>query len=97
MKNAKIGLIIAIISLIGSILGFFRDSYLASIFGANIDLDAYFISFSVTNLLVLLLWNGISSSMLPTLIDAQTVEGKAGKDKIFSTLRSNLLVDSVVL
>jgi putative peptidoglycan lipid II flippase len=97
MKKINIGLIIAIISLVGSALGFIRDAYIGSIFGASTNLDAYFISFSVTNLLTLLIWNGVSSSMLPLLVQSDIDKGKIEKDTFFRNSLGNLLIISMLL
>ncbi len=61
---------VSIMTLISRILGFIRDVLIASIFGASIFTDAFFVSFKIPNLLRRIFSDGaLSQAFVPVLID----------------------------
>ena len=66
----KATLIIAIFIVFSRILGLIRDRLLASTFGATIELDIYFASFKIPDLIYsIVLAGGVLVSLLPLFSD----------------------------
>ena len=65
----KATLIIAIFIVFSRILGLIRDRLLASTFGATIELDIYFASFKIPDLIYSIVRGGVLVSLLPLFSD----------------------------
>ncbi|QIQ41918.1 MAG: murein biosynthesis integral membrane protein MurJ [Buchnera aphidicola (Microlophium carnosum)] len=70
MNLLKSLLSVSLITLISRILGFIRDILIASIFGASILTDAFFVSFKIPNLLRRIFSDGVfSQAFIPVLME----------------------------
>ncbi len=88
----KSALIIALATIVGSILGILKNTVLASKFGASRDLDIYFAAFRVPDFLYsLLVFSSLSSSFMP--IFAKVI--KNGKNDAWSLVSGIFSVFSV--
>ncbi|QCI21054.1 murein biosynthesis integral membrane protein MurJ [Buchnera aphidicola (Hyperomyzus lactucae)] len=70
MKLLKSLISVSFMTLISRILGFIRDILIASIFGASMFTDAFFISFKIPNLLRRIFFDGaFSQAFIPILME----------------------------
>lgn len=82
MKNSKklVGgaIYIVIFSLIGKVLGFLRESFIAARFGATLELDAFSLSQSAIAMIASIITAAIATTFIPML---QKVESELGEEK----------------
>ena len=78
-KIAKSTLAIIIFSLLGRILGFFREILSAAIFGATHEMDAFIASQSITSIISVLLTASIAAAFIPSLQKAERELGNERK------------------
>lgn len=70
MKLLKSLILVSFMTLISRILGFIRDILIASIFGASMFTDAFFVSFKIPNLLRRIFSDGaFSQAFIPVLME----------------------------
>ena len=71
--------ILAIFTLISKILGFFREVFIASRFGAGVESDAFFIAQTATTIISSIFIGSIRTTMIPVLSTIEAREGKKAK------------------
>lgn len=76
---AKSAIIMIIFSLGSKLLGFIREIFIASKFGAGIETDTYLIALTATGLFASLIGTAINTTMIPVLSEIESKEGKGGK------------------
>lgn len=90
----KATIVIVISVIFSKILGLIRDRLLASTFGANIELDIYFASFKVPDLIYgVVLAGGVLVSLLPLFSDYY----KRNKEEAWKLINSIINVFSIIL
>ncbi|AEO08681.1 virulence factor MviN-like protein [Buchnera aphidicola str. Ak (Acyrthosiphon kondoi)] len=68
---------VSLMTFISRVLGFIRDVLIASIFGASMFTDAFFVSFKIPNLLRRIFADGVFSQVfIPILVDYKTKKNK---------------------
>lgn len=96
MKNSNklVGstILIIIFSLIGKILGFLRESFIAAKFGANMQVDAFLLSQSAIALIASIITAAIATTFIPVL---QKVERDLGEEKK-QDFTNNMIAISIV-
>lgn len=91
-KTAKSALMIMILTLGSKLLGFLRETLIATKFGSGIETDTFFVALTATGLVTTLIMNSISTTFVPILSE---VEGKKGKDgKLY---HANNMMNSITL
>ncbi|OGY40421.1 MAG: murein biosynthesis integral membrane protein MurJ [Candidatus Brennerbacteria bacterium RIFOXYC1_FULL_41_11] len=79
----KGALTVALVTIVGSLLGVLKNTLLASKFGASRDLDIYFAAFRIPDFLYgLLVFSSLSSSFMPVFAKAI----KNGKEDVWSLI-----------
>ncbi|MCP3028080.1 murein biosynthesis integral membrane protein MurJ [Halobacillus sp. A5] len=68
MKWIKLFGIITILSAIGKLLGFFREAFIASLFGASETADVFFVAYLIPTILFTALGTGIQAGIIPLYI-----------------------------
>lgn len=91
-KLARSTLAIVFFSLIGKILGFFREALQASRFGAGIEMDAFTGSQAATAMISALIVTAISTTFIPGL---QKVESELGEDHKLKYTNNMLSIVSI--
>ena len=96
MKNSNklVGstILIIVFSLIGKVLGFLRESFIAARFGANMEVDAFLLSQSAIALIASIITAAIATTFIPVL---QKVERDLGEEKK-QEFTNNMLAISIV-
>ena len=86
----KGALTVALVTIVGSLLGVLKNTLLASKFGASRDLDIYFAAFRIPDFLYgLLVFSSLSSSFMPVF--ANLLEKKPSKKVVSNSISPNLL------
>lgn len=99
-KNKKITKSISILiifSFLSKILGFLRESLIASKLGVGYEADTYIVAIAATTFLATMFSNSISSSIIPISINSEQKYGKKGKYKYFSNIINLTLLFSIIL
>lgn len=89
---AKLVVIIIVLTLVGKLLGFFREILIASKFGSGFESDAFFIAFSATTLIAALFQKAIKTTTIPVLSEVEAQEGEEGKRLHTSNLFNLILL-----
>ncbi|MCU4136898.1 murein biosynthesis integral membrane protein MurJ [Buchnera aphidicola (Sitobion miscanthi)] len=83
---------VSFMTLISRILGFVRDILIASIFGASMFTDAFFISFKIPNLLCRIFSDGaFSQAFIPVLMEYKTNENQKNLQDFISSISSFMI------
>lgn len=93
----KIVLLLVIVTIFNRILGFFRDVYLAQIYGTTFVADAYIIAITVPVLLSTFLSEAIRSSFIPIYSQIKSSEGKKNTSVFTFSLTIILILLSIVI
>ncbi|MDO5037570.1 MAG: murein biosynthesis integral membrane protein MurJ [Tissierellia bacterium] len=83
---ARSTMIIIILSLIGKLMGFGRESLVAAVFGANMEKDAFVAAQSATSTVSQYIVMGISTVFIPGLQSVTNDRGESGKLKYTSNI-----------
>lgn len=97
-KAVKSVWIIIIFGIASKILGFIKETLIASEIGCCFRTDAYFVAFAGATLLAEILGEGISTSMVPVLLKIEAKEGKEKKiDYVNNLLHITILASLILL
>jgi len=78
---------VSLMTLISRILGFVRDILIASIFGASMFTDAFFISFKIPNLLRRIFSDGtFSQAFIPVLMEYKSDKNEKNIKNFLSSI-----------
>ncbi|NLM97546.1 MAG: murein biosynthesis integral membrane protein MurJ [Halanaerobiaceae bacterium] len=80
-KTARSALMIMIFTLGSKLLGFIRETLIASKFGSGMLTDAFFIAVSATTLVGSFILSSISTTFIPVISEVEAREGRGGKIK----------------
>src|SRR3954467_555540 len=97
MKNnivKAVGLV-TIVTVIGKLLGFGRESVIAAFFGASAQSDVYFVAAVIPTLLFAAISMAITTGLVPIYIEERNKD-KAEASRMMSALSTFLLVLSVI-
>lgn len=94
MESAKIIIIFGIFS---KFLIFFKEALIASKIGCCFRTDSYFIAFAGINILAETIGEGITTSMIPTLMKIETKEGKDKKIDYINNILNMIILFSLML
>src|SRR5947207_5082384 len=84
-------------TLISRILGYLRDSLVASYFGGGAQTDAFYAAFKIPNLLRRFLGEGsLTAAFVPVFTDTLHKKGKEDANDLLNSLMSSLVVISAV-
>lgn len=94
----RVTIILMVFLLTGKLLGLFRDSYIASVFGSTATTDVFFLVNSAITLLAGLISQAINTCAIPILSEAEKKGGKEAKLKyINNLLHSIAFVSSLIV
>lgn len=96
-RVAKSTLIIITFGLVSRLLSFIKEILIASKIGCCFETDAYFIAFIAATLLMEIIGEGISTSMVPVLLKIEAREGKEKKVDYINNLLHLVILFSIVL
>ena len=68
VKTGKIALAIIMVTLASKLLGFLRESIIASNFGASHETDAYVIAVTIYSIVSVVFWESINNAFVPPYI-----------------------------
>lgn len=89
---------IIIFGIVSKILGFIKETLIASEIDCCFKTDAYFVAFAGATLLAEILGEGISTSMVPILLKIEAKEGKGKKiDYVNNLLHITILASLILL
>ncbi len=75
------------LTLVSRLLGYVRDAFIAYLFGAGLQADAFFVAFRVSNLLRRLLGEGaLTSSFVPVFTDVLNTRSKEDARRVASSV-----------
>lgn len=96
-KAVKSVYIIVIFSLISKILGFLRETLIASKFGSGTETDTFFIALTAISLFSGIFTGAINTTMIPVLSEVEAVENKKGKKKHTNNLLNIVFLISFII
>jgi len=85
------------IAVAGKVLGFVQNLLIAYVFGTSMEVDAYFVAFSIPVILSILVREIIEPAFLPTFMGVMEKDGEIAAWKLFSTTINALLILFAVL
>lgn len=94
MKSTQI---IIIFGLFSKILGFFKETLVASKIGCCFRTDAYFVAFAAATVLAEIIGEGISTSMVPVLMKIESKDGKEKKVDYINNILHIVILFSLIL
>ena len=80
------------IAVAGKVLGFVEKLLIAYFFGTSMEVDAYFVAFSIPVILFILIREIIEPAFLPTFMGVMKKDGEIAAWKLFSTTINALLI-----
>lgn len=96
-KTAKSALIIVLFTLGSKLLGFIRETLMATRFGSGMESDTFFVALTATGFIVNLISNAILITFIPILSEVESKEGKKGKIKHTNNMINIITVSSIIL
>lgn len=96
-KSAKSVSMVILLTLISKVLGFVRESLIASNYGAGISTDTFFIALSAITLFSTILTHTINTVLIPILSDIEVHEGKEGKLKHLNNFLNIIVLVSILI
>ena len=96
-KLARAATIIMIFTLISKVIGFLRDSLVASTFGATYVTDAYNMAISIPEILFAIVSLAITTTFIPILSESLEQQGKKSMFKFSNNIMNILVLTSLVL
>src|SRR5699024_10052712 len=96
-KSAKSVVTIIVFTLASKVLGFLREALIASNYGSGAGTDTYFIALSAITLFSTLILQTVNTTMIPTLSDVETHEGKQGKLNHLNNFLNTMIAVAFIL
>lgn len=96
-KTAKSALIIVLFTLGSKLLGFIRETLMATRFGSGMESDTFFVALTATGFIVNLISNAILITFIPILSEVESKEGKKGKIKYTNNMINIITASSIIL
>lgn len=96
-KLAKAASLIMIITLISKIIGFLRDSLIASSFGATYQTDAYNMAITIPEILFAIFSLAITTTFIPVLSESYNKNGKEDMFDFFNNIMNIIVIIGVFL
>lgn len=72
-------MMVAVFSLLSKLLGFVRETLIASKYGAGSNTDVFFISLTAISMFTIIISSSIGTTLIPVLGEVEAKEGKQGK------------------
>ena len=94
-KTGKPAVIIILVTLVSKIIGFVRESVIASNFGATADTDAYVVAVTIYTLVMLIFSEVINNAFMPLYVSSRQKSKKIA-DKFINTVFSFVLIISII-
>ena len=88
---------ISVFTLISKIMGFFRETMIASKYGANLETDMYTAATTAVIFLIGALGSGLNTTLVPIFSEVEEKEGKRGKLKLMNKIMNIIGLISIVL
>jgi len=92
VKTGKIALAIIMVTLASKLLGFLRESIIASNFGASHETDAYVIAVTIYSIVSVVFWESINNAFVPQYISISKKD--SNKANIFA---SNIMLHMLII
>lgn len=90
-------IIILSFTLLSKLMGFFRELAIAAKFGLGSDTDTFFMAVSAITMIGNIIILSLNTTFIPLLVEAETKEGKEGKNRHASNALGLVLLAAVVL
>lgn len=94
---ARSTVMIIALTLGSKLLGFVRETLIASRFGSGFETDTYFVAMTATGLITSLISSAVSTTMIPVLAEVEIREGSKGKIKHTSNIINIIGLITIVL
>ena len=88
---------LTVLSLVSKVLGFVRETLIASKYGSGSNTDAFFLALSAVGIFTSVLTNAINTTLIPILSEVEAKEGKEGKERHLNNFITIISVVAVVL
>ncbi len=88
---------ISVFTLISKIMGFFRETMIASKYGANIETDMYTAATTAVIFLIGALGSGLNTTLVPIFSEVEEREGRRGKLKFMNKIMNIIGLIALIL
>lgn len=95
-KTQGIFIYIALITLVSKLLGFFREVFIASTFGANAETDSYVIAVTIVTSFYLVMGDVINNTFVPQYLDLKR-DNRLRADRFASSIINIILLATIIL
>lgn len=95
-KTQRAFIYIAIITVVSKILGFFRETSIASAYGANAATDSYIVAVTIVTSFYLIIGDVINNTFIPQYLRLKK-EDKTRSDRFASSIINIILLASIIL
>lgn len=96
-KLAKSTLAVILLSLVGKLMGFVRESLQAGVFGATNEMDAFIAAQSATAIISALITTAIATTFIPALTKAENELGEKQRNIFTNNMLSIATLSSIVV
>lgn len=89
--------IIAIITIIGKVLGFLREMLIANSFGTSLENDAFLMAFTIPNAIFGLIAAALGTTLIPVFSEAKVNNGESGSLRFINKILTIVVGLSIIL
>ena len=96
-KILKTGMLLTILTFLGKVTAFFRETLIAAVYGASSTTDAYLVAFSLINIIFMTFGAAIGTTIIPGYTKIKNAGTEQNIEKYLSSFISFLLIVSIVI